>query len=529
MSFTLVQAGNQLYPINSNGAPGAALVLPAGVTLSTRLVPRFTRINRFLVLVNTPTVPLSIDENGIVRRLTIPGPLAALTLSGPSGGTLTGTYLSVYTYIVKDASGNTISESDYSPVPAAPATITSAFFRVDGIAPSISPSVGGVRLYRTTTGPGAVYFKWKDIDGNTTTGYQDDLADAGLGIVGAPIVGPAPDLTLIKEWQARLWGVDRTDVDHLRYTEAGTMYAWGALNTIPIPHVGDDSAGIIGVVPRRNALGVGRHTSFSQITGTANSNFQCVTVSGGEQASFVSQESCIVRNDVAIFLGMDGVYRWDSSGISSISDGRVRSWFATDQYFNRSMFYRAFAQLDRAGLKYRLFLASAGSNFIDRWVEFDLLTGAWFGPHLTTAFTLTSAVDIAGANGQFFPTIGSQEGFLSIDQEPRNDWTTHTIPLMAQTKAHSQGEPDLEKYWGELSMNGKQQTAGTVVISPLVGDLTALPPLTPFAYDMVNGRQRLPRLGVGKHVSLVMTHDVLNEDVMLYGYEINPVSIVGRR
>ncbi len=542
--FTLVQSGTQLIPINSDGVQGSALTLPDGVTLRSNLVPRFARINRFLILVNTPTRPLSIDENGLVRLLTIPGPITALTLAGSAGGSLSGTYLAAQTYFLKDASGNIVSESAFGPLMSVPVTITTEFLRATGI--NLSPTaISGIRLYRTTTGPGGVYFKWVDIDGNTQTAYQDDLSDAGLGIVSAPILGPAPDLTLITEWQGRLWGVDRLDVDHLRYTEAGTMYAWSALNSIPIPHVGDDVGGIIGIVPRRNALGVAKHSAFSQITGTSNSNFQVVTVPGGEQASFVSQESCVVRNDIAIFLGVDGVYKWDSSGITSISDGKVRSWFATDQYFNRAQFYRAFAQLDRAGLKYRLFLCAAGQDFPNRWVEYDFLTNAWYGPHLTDAFNLSCAVDVVGNNGYVTAMMGSWQGFLSKNQEARNDWTSIPISSLLRTKSHNLDEPDVEKYWGELSVNGKVQPSGDMSIVPLVGaveapvtltDATPIPTAavvytssTPLTYHMPNGRQRLPRLGVGRQLTLQFTHSTLNEEVMLYGYEVNPVNIVGRR
>lgn len=527
MAFTLLQAGGTLRPINSDGVLGAALTLPAEVVLSITKVPRFARFLRHLILVNTPSRPLVIDENGTVRVLGLKAPATKVTLSGAAGGTLSGAYLVKQTYIVKDAAGNVIAESDYGPVSDA-VTITSQFLRAEGI-PLSPDSVTAIRLYRTTTGPGGVFFKWVDIDGNTQTAYQDDLSDAGLGIVAGPILGTAPDLTLIMEWQARLWGVDRTDVDHLRFTESGVLYAWSALNTIPIPHVGDDAAGIIGLIPRRNALGVGKRTGFSQIVGTSLSNFNCVVVPGGEQASFVSQESCIVRNDIAYFLGADGVYKWDSSGITSITDGKVRSWFATDVYFNRSMYYRAFAQLDRAGLKYRLFLCAAGTTIPNRWVEYDLLTGAWFGPHLTTAFTISCAVDVAGADGQLYPMIGAQEGYLSQDQDARNDWSTIPISCQLRTKAHSLDLPDIEKFWGELSINGKAQSAGTVVVYPVVGDLGTANPSVPLIYTMTNGRQRLARVGVGKHLTLEMTHSTLNQEVMLYGYEVNPVNIIGRR
>lgn len=525
MAFTLLQAGNTLVPMNFNGEIGTALTLPAGVTLSQLLVPRFTRINRYLVLVDTPTKPLTIDDAGVVRPLTLIAPTAAPVLTGPNAGALTGTYLVKQTFIVKDTDGNVISESDYGPVSNQLAISGKKLLATFAVSTETGATT---RLYRTATGPGSVYFKWADVVGAATTTYESDSSDAALAIVAGPTLGVAPDLTLITEFQGRLWGVDRDDVDHLRYTETAMMYAWNALNTIPIPHVGDDAAGISGLIPRRNALGIGRRTGFYQITGTSTSNFQCVQVNGGEQASFVSQESCVIHNDVAMFLGQDGVYKWDSSGITSMTDGKVRSWFATDDVFNRSLFFRAFAQLDRAGLKYRLYLCSVGSEVPNRWVEMDLLTGAWYGPHLTTAFNPTCAVDVILSTGQVSAMVGSYEGFVSKFQEQRGDWLAYPIDTRIRTKAHSMGEPDLEKYWGELSINAKQQAAGSMTVIPLVGEVD-VPTSVNMTYDMTAGRQRLARVGVGKHLSLELTHGTLNQEVMVYGYEVNPIHVVGRR
>jgi len=59
-----------------------------------------------------------------------------------------------------------------------------------------------------------------------------------------------------------------------------------------------------------------------------------------------SQESVAVYRDVAYFLWEDGVYQWGDDGLICLSDGRVRSWFATDSYFNRKRFQYAFGGVD---------------------------------------------------------------------------------------------------------------------------------------------------------------------------------------
>ena len=52
---------------------------------------------------------------------------------------------------------------------------------------------------------------------------------------------------------------------------------------------------------------------------------------------------------------------------------------------------------------------------------------------------------------------------------------------------------------------------------------------SPFTATMTDGRQRVGRIGVGKQMSLELTHATINQDVALYGYEVNPVNIIGRR
>ncbi len=529
MPFTLVQAGGSLFSVSDTGGVSAALTLPANVSLAVNRTPRFAKFKQYVVCVNTPTRPVTVDVNGIVRILTPAPPTIPVVLSTGGAGSLSGTYLALQTYKILDSLGNVIAESDYGPVMPNSFVVSAA--NLEATFPISGDPVSATQLYRTVTGPGSTYFPWALVAGNSQTTYQDSASDASIGLIGGPALGSAPDLTLIAEWGGRLWGVDRSDVDDLRYTEAGTMYAWSGLNTIPIPHVGSDGAGITALIPRRDVLGVARRDMFVGITGTDTSNFSPTVVFGGEGVGCVSQETAKVFNDVAYFLWRDGVYKWDSSGITSITNGRVRSWFTTDQYFNRSMFWRAFAEFDIFTLKYRLFLASAGNTVCDRWIEYDLSTGAWFGPHDTAAFTPSCALSVAGSNQQQYMMIGSQEGFVSQDTDTKADWDLSPIHLQVQTKHEDMGEPDLEKYFGELSVfNEAESTSGNLIVTPTVGDLDIEPPQAPFpAIDLTNSRTRMGRLGVGKQMTLEFDENTLNQDVVLRGYEVNPVALVGRR
>jgi hypothetical protein len=527
MPFTLIQAGSTLRTVNPDGGLSAALTLPNGVDLMVNRQPRFAKFRNYIVVVNTPTRPLSVDADGVVRLLTPAPPSVPVALSSGASGTLSGTYLALQTYQLLDSFGNIIAESDYGPAMATAVTIASK--KLHAHFPLSGDDVDATQLYRTATN-GATYFTWTNVPGNTTTDIENQIADASLGLVEAGARGTAPDLYLIAEFNGRLFGVARNNPDSVVYTEAGTMYGWSALNTLLIPRAGSDSAGITALIPRRAAIGVARRNVFTQVTGSTRSNFAPVVVNGGESVGCVSQESVLVlENDVAYFLWYDGIYKWDSNGISCVTDERVRSWFTTDIYFNRSMFWRAQAGYDPIGKKYRLLMAGVGSDRLDQWIEVDLNTGACFGPHSTNAFSPTCFVNVAGRNQQPFLMMGSREGYLSQDQEPRNDWDLHPIDFHVTVRGDEQGEPEQEKYYGELSVHVKAQDAGTLTITPELGSVDETTPTAEMEADMTIARTRVGRIGNGNTMVMDFTNDEINVDTAIYGYEVDPVNAVGRR
>ncbi len=528
MPFTLFQADATLRTVNMDGGlSAAALTLPTGVTLATNKQPRFARFNRYAIVVNTPSRPLAVGPDGTVYPLTPTPPGTAVALSAGAAGTLTGNYRALQTFKIRDSLGNIISESDYGPAMVSAVSISAKKLHAD-FAISTDSSVNDIQLYRTTTN-GSVYLPWAETFNNTTTSIENDIADAALGLIAGPELGTAPDLVLVAEYGGRVWGVSRTEIDFLRYTTAGTMYGWNALNTVRIPHVGDDDAGITTLLSRRAALGVSRRSTFSQITGSQRANITPTIVNGGEGVGSVSQEAAKVYNDIGYFLAHDGVYKWDSNGITCVTDGAVRTWFTTDTYFNRSMFWRATAEIDPFAKKYYLFLASRGSDVLDRWVEMDLLTGAWYGPHTTNAFTPSCTLLVPGRNQKLYYMVGSREGYISQPQEARNDWGLVPIDFHVAMRGEEMEEPEQEKYFGELSVHVEPQASGTLTITPALGDVDETTPTDPMTADLTQARTRVGRVGSGNSMVMDFTNNEVDVDVALYGYEIDPVNAIGRR
>lgn len=535
--FTVIQAGTDLQLVDGFGTL-TTLTLPAGITLRSDVPPRWAIYGRYVVLVNTPTRPITIDATGTVRPLTPLAPRLAPILAAVSGGGLTGVYNhGRYTFVIFDASGNLIAESDFSPASSADVTVTAQDVQYAGLDLS-TETISARRLYRVTT-HGATLFQWLDLDGNTLTAVQDDLADAGLSLTAAPTLGTPPRLTLIAEFRDRLFGVGDVDVDHVVYTETGVPYAWPRANSLVIPRVGSDTVGVTAFASRREALGVGRLNRLSAITGTGIESAGSIdlrVIKLSDQCGVVSNETVVIWRDVAYFLWLDGVYQWDDNGLVCLSDGnagkgRVRRWFTSADFFDRDKFPLAFAHMDTIRNKYRLFMYTMDDSV--QFVEFDVNERTWDGPHKTDAFTPASVFTRSTFRQVQVPMIGGTDGGLyeqaetgatdrSVARQPFG------IDFDVDTKHYAGSSPNVDSYFGFLSMLGAAQPAGTMAITPRVGYLTA-PAQPPMAYDMRRGRHRLRRLGFGKLAQLNFRHTTVDEPVALYGFEINDVHDAGHR
>lgn len=527
MAFTLIQGGTTLYGMDQRGSI-VSLALPSGVTIDPSLRPRFAVLGNYAVIVNSPSRPLAVDANLNVRVLTPNPPTGPMTLAGTGSSTLSGTFTARQTFIVRDQFGNVISESDFGPT-ANSATITNQFLQFSNINISPLDAVSASRLYRTTTGT-AVYFKEADLDGNTQTTFQDNLSDAGLATFSAPPLGSPPDLSLISEFKSRLWGVSKTDVNHIVYTETGFSYAWPGDNFLAVPRLGSDARGCTGFARRRDALGFGRSNGFYQIVGTSDTDIRIVNIS--ENCGIEAPDSVAVYQDTAFFLWKDGVYRWDNSGLKNVATNKIERWFTRNGTFNLDRLQFAFAHIDPLRKKYRLFLASTGSSAENCWIEYDFVNDRWWGPHMSHAFKPSSAFIFQTDSGLTLPMVGGADGFCRLDRAKRTDDVNTGIDFDVVTTRDIAGLPDDEKYFGEISVSGKPQPRGELAVYATAGEADAFRKSreneAPFQYDMTQSRQRLGRVGVGKAFKLRFRNNQPGEDVNLRGYEV-PVRLVGKR
>ena len=530
MSFSYLQGAQTLQRMTTAGAL-TSLTLPAGVTLSSTRRPRWAILGENVLMVHSPERPLWMKaDTTTVRLADIRPPVTAVTLTAIGTGTLSGTFRVRASFLVKDTeTGQVLFESALGPESEASATLASQLLRVQNIPIAAEVAVNARRLYRTTTGPGAVYFAWIDIDDNTQTDIRDDMADAQLSLLPAPFdLGMIPEsLKLITSWRDRLWAVSDRDPHFVWYSGDRKFYGWPSVNKVPIPPLGEDEFGVMAFAPRQDELGVLKRDAIHKITSFDETTFRRSIVKSG--VGCIAPESVVTVDDITYFLGEDGVYEWTLAGVQSITDDRVHAWFNTTTYFQRASLIDAVGRYNNNSQSYELLLPATGAATLNRWISWDIGERLWLGPHLTANFTPNYMATLEDADDLSLPVICSTAGTVFQEQSTRTDGITSNtqIVLDVDTGFMSTNTPDIHKLFLQPTLISKVQNSGTLTITPTVGGLDAIAG-QPLRADMTKGRERLPRLGVGRFVQLNFVNRTAGEDIEIFGYEL-PWHELGRR
>ncbi len=248
-----------------------------------------------------------------------------------------------------------------------------------------------------------------------------------------------------------------------------------------------------------------------------------------EKQGCLAPDSVVVNRDTVYWLDSDGVWALGPDDIpKSMTDDTVRPWFSSTDYFARGQFYNAFGKYDPRKHSYDLFFCATGSTTIDRWISLDLLTGKWFGPHKTGAFTPAGGAVCSDSSGNPQLVVGASNGFLYAALAGNySDGASTLIDFDVKGKFHSGDEPDMTHVWLQPSVMNKKESGGTLSVTPYVGALDASAG-TVQSVTLSNERTRLARLGVGRLCQLEFSQATAGQGVELYGYQV-PYIVLGRR
>lgn len=174
-------------------------------------------------------------DSDTFTRHGVPQPASSPTAgTAPTGTGLTGDFR----YKVSFVNSNLV-EGDVSD-PSATFTAANENIRLTSI--PVAPQSHGVSqryLYRTEAG-GTTFKRLATISDNTTTTYDDAIADVSLGVTAPTDNGEPPNYSAIIYHQGRLFVVDPSD-NLVKYSEIGNPYVFKATSFL---RIGDNSGDI---------------------------------------------------------------------------------------------------------------------------------------------------------------------------------------------------------------------------------------------------------------------------------------------
>lgn len=521
-AYTVVITAAAVQVLGESGTY-STLPLPSGVNFTGKPA-KVARLKNRLVITSAVTVPIWLGADLKLRILALPTPANPPTLASGGAGSYTGTRMAKVSFIVRATDGTVIAESALSS-PSSAVTFTTDVITISDIPtpPSNSP-VTDRRIYFTADS-GATFFHAFDVEGTTTTSVDTTIADASLSLTEASdeLVQAPVDLDLPTVWKNRVWGKSG---DSVVGTAAGFIDRWP--NGFPVDE-GTDQFGITGFIPRKDEMAIGRRNRVYRLIGDDEASFALPNLTEG--IGILASATCLVIKDVGYWLANDGVYVWDAQGVRSITDDTVRPWFNGDTYFNRSLFSDAFACFDPTRNRYVLFLAPAGSTSTTSWVEYDISSGKWFGPHTTAmSVSFTAAFVAPDANNVLRMIVAADDGYLyALTPDVYTDGAADDeVSLRVLSKFHYGESPDATHVFLQPTVFMKPQSGKTLTVKGHVGDTTSQVANYTQSADLGKDRQKLPRLGVGRICQIEFTQDAGGAESAILGYMI-PFNILGRR
>lgn len=209
--------------------PSAQSVFTAGVQAC------YAEYQDYMFVGNGYVTPYKYDGTNWTRH-GVPAATGTVSTASQATGVLTGDYRYKVTYVNSASVEGDVGTSTVT-ITAASATI-----RLSSIptAPQ-SHGVAARRIYRTEAG-GSTWKRLTEISNNTTTTYDDNTADSGLGANAPTDQGEPPKYSVICYHQNRLFCNDLSNPNYVWYSELGEPFTFKATNFL---RVGDASSDLV--------------------------------------------------------------------------------------------------------------------------------------------------------------------------------------------------------------------------------------------------------------------------------------------
>ena len=217
---------------------------------------------------NGGAIHMKYNGAHFTRHGNYPPTSAVVAASATTGSALTGEYSYKVTYF-----NTNLVESDVSPVSNTFTASAKNILLTSIPVAAASFGVAGRYLYRNVSS-GIVYKRLATISDNTTTTYEDAIADASLGVAAPSDQGVPPLYSVVVYHQARLFCIDPT-TDLVIYSELGDPYTFKAEN---FRRIGDTS----GEVPKTLAV-----YDNGIIVGTANGSLWLIYMPDSDDSNWV--------------------------------------------------------------------------------------------------------------------------------------------------------------------------------------------------------------------------------------------------
>lgn len=270
----------------------------------------FAALNDWSIIVNGVDPNWQYDGTN-AYELGIDAPVAAPTDGGAAAGAMAGgNYQWMYTFV--DAYGN---ESNPSPASASIVVING---RIINIAVSADPQVVDRNIYRTTVGPGGVYYFAGSAGDNTAVTYTDLLNDTGLGTEVDYDNDKPPIFRYVATHKNRLFGVDAVVLCRLWISKEFQPGQAPLLNFIDISP--DDGDIITGIVSFFDQLVIFKRNSIYVLSGNTENEFAIQRAATDSRIGCVAFRTAKVVDNRLFFLSERGVYAFDGLRTQYLSE-----------------------------------------------------------------------------------------------------------------------------------------------------------------------------------------------------------------